>query len=253
MWFNEFVTGGSASYGGHRGIVRMWAYLALIDYGQSFLAWTFNTHQGGEEQALFGLLDHDGTPSYKFDEFKQIATEFSQLQHLGFPRYHKPDVAIAYSFDSSIASEPPKFNSVRTYFSTPYREQVISALQPFFTDNIDTAVINIAHAKLDYKLLIVPADYVMDEASANAIRHYVEQGGTVVMTAFSAKVDEHSQWFDTPLPGRLSDVFGLRTSQFFQTSEMPAFEIGSETEKASIGFTPPPHEILCPKNCPKKI
>ena len=49
MWFNEFVTGGSGSYGGPKGIDRMWAYLALIDYGQSFLGWTFNTHQGGEE------------------------------------------------------------------------------------------------------------------------------------------------------------------------------------------------------------
>jgi beta-galactosidase len=242
LWFNEFVTGGSSSYGGPKGIVHMWAYLALIDYGQSFLAWTFNTHQGGEEQALFGLLDHDGTPSYKYDEFKQIATEFSKLQHLGFPRYHKPEVAIAYSFDSLIASHPPTFNSVRSYFGPSYHEQIDNALEPFLTDNIDTAVINIAHAKLDYKLLVVPADYVMDEASANAIRHYVEQGGTVLMTAFSAKVDEHSQWFNTPLPGRLSDVFGIRTSQFFRPDVAPEFEFGGKIAKASISF----YEVLEP-------
>lgn len=62
---------------------------------------------------------------------------------------------------------------------------------------------------------MVPADYVMNDASANALRAYVRGGGTVLMTAFSAKVDEHGQWFDTPLPGRLSDVFGLRTSAFY--------------------------------------
>ena len=242
MWFNEFVTGGSGSYGGPRGIDRMWAYLALIDYGQSFLAWTFNTHLGGEEQALFGLLDHDGTPSYKYDEFRQVAAEFSQLQHLGFPRYRKPDVAIAYSFDSFIASRPPLFNSSRSYFTVPYREQVDNALEPFFDDNIDAAVINIGHAKLDYKLVVVPADYVMDQASADAIRHYVEQGGTVVMTAFSAKVDEHSQWFDTPLPGRLSDVFGIRTSQFYRPDTLPEVELGGKIAKATIPF----YEVLEP-------
>jgi beta-galactosidase len=102
-WFNEFTTGGGGYYGGPKGIIRMWAYLALIDYGQTFLAWTFNTHRGGEEQALFGLLDHDGMPSWKYTEYKQIASEFSRLQHLGFPRYHKPDVAIAYSFESNVA------------------------------------------------------------------------------------------------------------------------------------------------------
>lgn len=99
-WFNEFTSGGGGTYGGPKGIIRMWAYLALLDYGQTFLAWTFNTHRGGEEQAWFGLLDHDGTPSLKYNEYKQIASEFSKLQHLGFPRYHKPDVAIAYSFEN---------------------------------------------------------------------------------------------------------------------------------------------------------
>jgi beta-galactosidase len=80
----------------------MWAYLALIDYEQTFLAWTFNTHRGGEEQALFGLLDHDGTPSWKYAEFKQIASEFARLQHFGFPRYRRPEVAIAYSLKATL-------------------------------------------------------------------------------------------------------------------------------------------------------
>ncbi len=146
-WFNEFTTGGGGYYGGPKGIIRMWAYLALIDYGQTFLAWTFNTHRGGEEQALFGLLDHDGTPSWKYAEFERIATEFAKLQRLGFPRYHKPEVAIAYSFESNMASRPPgPSNTVRSYFTFPYAEQVESALQPFFEDNIDVAIINIGHS-----------------------------------------------------------------------------------------------------------
>jgi beta-galactosidase len=84
----------------------MWAYIGLINYAQTILAWTFNSHLGGEEQALFGLVDHDGTPSWKVDEFAQIASEFRKLQSLGFPRFRRPEVAIAYSFDTSIASNP---------------------------------------------------------------------------------------------------------------------------------------------------
>jgi len=239
-WFNEFVTGSGGSYGGPKGIIRMWAYLALIDYGQTFLAWTFNTHRGGEEQALFGLLDHDGTPSWKYSEFQQIASEFAKLQHLGFPRYHKPDVAIAYSFDSLIASHPGPSNTARSYFSVSYTDQVANALQPFFEDNIDVATINIAHSTLDYKLLIVPADYLMDAASAQAIRNYVRDGGAVIMTALSAKVDENNQWFDTPLPGRLSDVFGIRTSEFYRPSTPPEISLNGKTEKANINF----YEVL---------
>jgi beta-galactosidase len=243
-WFNEFVTGGGGSYGGPKGIIRMWAYLGLIDYGQTFLAWTFNTHRGGEEQALFGLLDHDGTPSWKYTEFKQIASEFSKLQQFGFPRYHKPDVAVAYSFDSAIASHPPgPSNTVRQYFTVNYTDQVRSALQPFFEDNVDVAFINVGHATLDYKLLVVPADYVMDAASAEAIRNYVRNGGTVIMTALSAKVDETNQWFDTPLPGRLSDVFGIRTAEFYKPNTLPEFSLNGKIQKTAIGF----YEVLEPK------
>jgi beta-galactosidase len=243
IWFNEFVTGGS-SYGGPRGIIRMWAYMGLLNYGQTFLAWTFNTHRGGEEQALFGLLDHDGTPSWKYEEFKQIAGEFSALEHDGFPRYHKPEVAIAYSFESLVASHPSSYSSTaKYYFSTPYWEQVRNALQPFFEDNIDAALINISYSPLDYKLLVVPGDYVMDEKSAAAIRNFVGNGGTVIMTAFSAKVDENNQWFETPLPGRLSDVFGLRTSEFYRPAAMPEISFEGKTLTAAIPF----YEVLEPR------
>ena len=84
----------------------MYAYVTLLIGAQAVLEWTFNSHAGGEEQAPFGLLDHDGTPSWKVDEFARIASEFKQLTKFGFPRYPRPGVAIAYSFDSFIASHP---------------------------------------------------------------------------------------------------------------------------------------------------
>jgi beta-galactosidase len=90
----------------------------------------------------------------------------------------------------------------------------------------------------------VPGLYVMDERSAAAIRRYVKDGGTVVMTAFSAKVDEHSQWFDTPLPGRLDDVFGIRTSEFYRRSVLPEVSFEGRGLKASLDF----YEVLEPRS-----
>lgn len=238
-WFNEFVTGGSGSYASAKGTIRMWAYLGLLHYGQTYLAWTFNTHQGGEEQALFGLLDHDGTPSWKYDEFARVAREFAQVEKLGFPRYHTPEVAIAYSFDSYIASLYPggANSSTAHYLSIPYRDQIDGAFAPFFRDNIDAAFVNLAHAKLSgYKLVVVPGDYILDPRSSEVLRAYVENGGTVIMTAFSAKADEHSRWFGSPLPGTLSDVFGLRTSQFYRPETPPAFTYRGTAAQAKHSF-----------------
>ncbi|MDE2182731.1 MAG: beta-galactosidase [Alphaproteobacteria bacterium] len=241
IWFNEFTAGGGGYYG-TKGRSRMWANLGLIDYAQTILAWTFLSQQGGEEQALFGLVDHDNTPSWKVAEFAQIAAEFRKLAALGFPREAKPQVAIAYSFDSAVATNPPgQSNTVRQYFLTPYDTQVQNAFEPFFTDNIDAAIINVGHDSLDrYKLVVVAGDYIMDEKSADAIRRYVESGGTVIMTGYSAKADEHAQWFDTPLPGRLSDVFGLHTNAFYRSDKPLEVMVHGKVRKA----TDPYYEIL---------
>ena len=76
----------------------------------------------------------------------------------------------------------------------------------------------------------------MDTASAEAIRNYMRNGGTVIMTAMSAKVDENNQWFDTPLPGRLSDVFGIRTEEFYRPSTPLEISLNGKTEKGQPGL-----------------
>ncbi len=220
LWFNEFTAGGGGFYG-TPGRSRMYAYVGLTIGAQGFLAWTFNSHLGGEEQALFGLIDHDNRPSWKLDEWSRIAREFSVLSKYGFPRYTHPEVAIAYSFDSLVDSHPNgPSNTTLQYFKRAYTDQIQGTFEPLFRANVDTAFIHIGRDSLaSYKLVIVPADYLMDSASASAIRNYVAGGGTVVMTAFSAKVDEHGQWFHTPLPGGLTDVFGLTTNAFYTADQ----------------------------------
>ena len=242
IWFNEFTAGGGGYYG-TPGRSRMYAYLALAMGTQGILAWTFNSHQGGEEQALFGLVNHDGTPSWKVDEFARIAAEFKQIQKLGFPRETHPQVAIAYSFDSAIASHPngPSSTTLQ-YFKSNYTDQVQGAFEPLFRDNIDTAILNIGQEDLSpYKLVVVPADFVMDAASATSLRNYVSNGGTVLMTADSAKEDEHAQWFDTPLPGRLSDIFGLKTNAFYDGAPL-SFDL----EDNVVASTTHRYEVLEP-------
>lgn len=243
VWFNEFQAGGGGYYGA-RGRSRMWAYFGLLNGGQGFLAWTFNSHLGGEEQALFGLIDHDNTPSWKLDEWAKIASEFSRLEAMGFPRALEPQVAFAYSFEAEVASDPHSpSNTVRQYITTPYMDQQRNAFAPIYNDNIDAAVIDIAHEDLSpYKLVVVPGLYLMSEAAAANIRSYVQNGGTVIMTAFSAKVGETNQWFNTPLPGRLADVFGLKTNAFYRTPFALTGDIGGAAFTTTINF----YEVLEP-------
>ena len=258
VWFNEFTAGGGGYYGTPNRS-RMWAYFGLINHAQTFLAWTFNSHIGGEEQALFGLVDHDGRPSWKVAEFARIAGEFRKLQALGFPRYNTPEVAIALSYQTNwLTSPPPGPNTMQEYFKTNYWGQAVTAFKPLFEDNIDAAVVDIGHDTVDrYKLIILPSAYLMDQETADAIRRYVANGGTVVMTGYSAKVDETGKWFETPLPGRLTDVFGVRTNEFYRSDQPLKVQFGGEERVGTDNY----YEVLEPStakplamftNTPKK-
>jgi beta-galactosidase len=244
IWFNEFTAGGPAYYG-TKGRSRMWAHFGLLLGVQAVMPWTWHSHHGGEEQALFGLIDHDDRASWKLDEFATIAKEFATLEKLGFPRMPQPKVAIAYAFDNMIATNPPKegiSNTVRPYVNPGYMKQAHQAYEPLFKDNIDVAVIHIGHEDLSrYKLVIVPGMYLLDKGATENLRKFVAEGGTVIMTAQSAKVDDHNQWHATPLPGGLTDVFGLRTNAFYDAGKLQTV-IGGESVQADNGF----YEVLEP-------
>ena len=111
----------------------------------------------GEEQFLEGMVDWDGRPNRKYDEYKTIAAEFRKIERYGFPYKPQPEVALAFSFPSQIASGK---------FPEPHDGQVQTAFNCFNKRNVDTRVVDIVQSQLPYKLLVIPGVAVMDETSA---------------------------------------------------------------------------------------
>ncbi|MNB94907.1 Beta-galactosidase BgaA [compost metagenome] len=209
IWCLEFQTGSFGAYAPPKGVLRMYAYLSLLFRSGAVCAWTWRSMLGGEEQYLFGLLDHDGQPGRKLDEFREFAREMEQLTPIGLPYLPQPEIAMAYSFESFRVSENSK-----AYYKTAYLEQIMQTFLALSEDNVAFNIVDLRNIEKNYKMLLVPGHCIMDEASASAIRKFVQEGGTVIMTAYSAKVDEHNRVFSTTMPGRLSDVFGIRANAF---------------------------------------
>jgi beta-galactosidase len=205
FWCNEFNTMTSVPNS-----IRKSAYLTLMYGNQMVCGWTWQSMWAGEEQYLQGMIDWDGTPNRKYDEYKQIATEFKKIEKY-FPYQPKADVGLAFSFPSQIASGA---------FPVQHENQIQACWDIFFWRNIDCKMLEISKSSLDYKLLFVPGLTVMDQTTAQKIREYVKNGGTVIMTANSAMVDSTGQVFRSTLPGLLSDVFGVRVAGFEETEPM---------------------------------
>jgi len=190
--------------------IRKNAYATLFYGNQMVCGWTWQSMWAGEEQYLEGMLDWDGIPNRKYDEYKKIATEFKKIEKY-FPYQSKAEVGLAFSFPSQIASGS---------FPVQHENQVQACWDLFYWRNMDCKMLEITQSKLDYKLLFVPGVTVMDKLSAQKIRDYVKNGGTVIMTENSAMVDTTGQVFRTTLPGMLSDVFGIRVASFEETEPM---------------------------------
>ncbi|MDP4275982.1 MAG: beta-galactosidase trimerization domain-containing protein, partial [Bacteroidota bacterium] len=160
-----------------------------------------------EEQYLEGMLDWDGIPNRKYEEYKKIATEFNKIGKY-FPYKPQPEVGLAFSFPSQIASGS---------FPEQQENQLQACWNLFYWRNMDANVVEISKSELKYKLLFVPGITVMDEITAKKIREFVKNGGTVIMTSNSAFIDETGKVFSTTRPGRLNDVFGIRIANFEET------------------------------------
>ena len=145
--------------------IRKSAYATLMYGNQMVCGWTWQSMWAGEEQYFEGMLDWDGIPNRKYDEYKKIATEFKKIEKF-FPYKPQPEVGLAFSFPSQIASK---------YFPEQHDEQLQACFNLFYYRNMDANVVEISRSSLNYKLLFVPGVAVMDEATANKIREFVKQ------------------------------------------------------------------------------
>ncbi|AEV98713.1 beta-galactosidase [Niastella koreensis] len=205
FWCTEFTTMTAVPNS-----IRKSAYATLMYGNQMVCGWTWQSMHGGEEQYLEGMLDWDGVPNRKYEEYKKIAAEFKKIERY-FPYKLKAEVGLAFSFPSQIASSS---------FPEQHDQQLQACFNLFHYRNMDARVVEISKSALDYKLLFVPGVAVMDKTTAGKIRDFVKNGGTVVMTANSAIVDETGQVFASTHPGHLSDVFGIRVGGFEETEAL---------------------------------
>ncbi len=205
FWCSEFTTMTAVPNS-----IRKSAYATLMYGNQMVCGWTWQSMWGGEEQYLQGMLDWDGVPNRKYAEYKKLADEFNKIRNY-FPYTPRPEVGMAFSFPSQIASSS---------FPEQQENQLQACWNLFYYRNMDANVLEISKSDLKYKLLIVPGVTVMDENTASKIREFVKNGGTVIMTSNSALVDETGQVFKITHPGKLSEVFGIRVASYEETESM---------------------------------
>lgn len=238
MWCLEFQTGGQGLHHGPYGAMRMMAMLCLMRRAEMILGWTWRSMLAGEEQFLCGLLGHDGLETANYREYKWLADDFKKLEPYAFPYLPRPDIGVAYSYDNDWALQRSAH-----HFRHSLWNNMVETEKTFYRLNRDYNVIRLSARRHDYKVIILPEYALLTGEEAECLRAFVAEGGTLIMTAYSATLDENGQVFGMPRPGLLEDVFGLRVAGFDRTDSVWNFTASSRITESGGKR----HELLCVK------
>ncbi len=180
--------------------------------------------RGCMEKFHGAVVDHEGSENTR--EFREVADVGAALAKLDdvVGTTVQPEIALIQDWENEWAIR----EGARIYLgeNTKYREDLDSHYRPFWQSGVPVDVIDQTDSLGQYKLVIVPLAYMLRPGFADRLKAYIEQGGTAVMTYWSAIVDESDLCFLGGVPGAgLREVFGVweEESQSYYPHESVGF------------------------------
>jgi beta-galactosidase len=224
------------------GQLRLDVYTDVSSGANMVEYWHWHSIHAGQETYWKGVLSHDLEPNRAYAEVTRIAHELKKVGPELANMTIKNNVAILYSRDSSNAisfmpfERPDNLGWVPGKASGGYNAIVSQLHRSLYNANVgaDFVFPTVTSAELaQYKLLIVPALYISDDALLKRISDYVHGGGRVLMTFKSGFANENSAVRWERAPGPLREAAGF-TYQEFSSLEKPLalngdpFQVGDE-------------------------
>ena len=207
-------------YPPYDGQLREDVYTHLANGANMVEYWHWASIHANQETYWKGVLSHDLEPNRAYAEVSRTAHELQKIgPHLVGLQIHN-QVAILWSRDSQNAISFMPFTSSGPQWSfagpTADYASLVRQIHRSLYD-LDVGCDFVFPTTQDfsaYKLLIVPALYIADDALLQRISDYVKNGGHVVMTFKSAFANENSAVRWVRAPGPLREATGFSYQEF---------------------------------------
>jgi beta-galactosidase len=207
-------------YPPYDGQLRLDVYTHLASGANMVEYWHWASLHSGQETYWKGVLGHDLEPGRAYSEVSRTAHELQKIGPHLVNLKTKNQVASLYSVDSANALDfmpfthdnQPQWSAkpvadyttlMRQFQHVLYQQNI--GVDYVFPDNPDFS---------SYKLLIVPALYIADDALLGRISEFVKNGGHVLMTFKSGFCNENSMVRWVRQPGPLRQAAGFSYQEF---------------------------------------
>lgn len=213
FWIPEFMSGGGHGLRGHGraqtppGSLKQAVVHAMAHGAQMLLHFQFRTFPYGAEQLNYAIVDIDGVPRRRYYEMQETASLLKRLAPLENAAL-TTEAAIVVDYDALWALAIKPVNESFQYLS--FCRMISDTLnrQGHVSD-----VISLDADWSGYKLLALPALFVLRREYREKIKEYVRGGGTLLATFLTSVKDEYNTGWIESLPAGLTDLFGVTVQE----------------------------------------
>jgi beta-galactosidase len=209
----------SFQYPPYDGQFREDVYTHIANGANMVEYWHWASIPANQETYWKGVLSHDLEPNRAYAEMSRAAHELQKIgPKLVNLKIHN-DVAILWSRDSLNALGDMPFAKDSQWGGGGSKADYGSLVRQIHRSlyELNTGADFVFPETQDfssYKLLIVPALYVSDDALLQRISDYVKKGGHVLMTFKSGFTNENTAVRWTMAPGPLREALGFHYQEF---------------------------------------
>lgn len=195
--------------------------------GILFFQW--RAGRSGAEKFHSAMLPHAGTDSRVFREVVELGAALGRLDEVQGSTV-RADVAILWDFESFWAQDL----EWRPSEDVTHAAQVRRFYEQLWRDGITVDFALPGQDLSGYRLVVAPAQYLLSTADAANLTAYVEAGGTLLVSFFSAIVDENDAVHAGGYVAPLRDALGLTVEEFLPLREGESHGLAWEGHDAVV-------------------
>lgn len=187
------------------GIPELGAMQAIAHGSASFQYFQWRQSRNNNEKYHGAVIAHDGRKDTRV--FREVSSTGKRLSALSAPNEtYFSKVAVLFDRENGWAMDLDQNPMFREY---RYPELVMKYYRPLWQSGVRIDVPDMEQDLSPYSLIICPTLYLQRAGIADRLRHFVENGGTLLATFHFGMVDTNAGCFLGDLPHDLNDVFGI--------------------------------------------